>query len=320
MRTQGSVFLIALALACSTTGLASAADVVNLHVPPGGSSPNVLPFMIGDEQGFYRDEGLDVRRVGATMTAGIQGLIAQSFDFTMILGTTTSAIMRGAPLKIIMIFDPRPLWWLYGSKKVNTVRDLKGGKAVGVSGFGTGHDVMTRAVLANHGIDPQRDVVFRVVANGAPQIAALLTGAIDATVVTVGERIAARKEGFPELIFIGSELETLNGGVAVAEMTLSQRPDYVRRFLRGTLKGFRWLRSNNEGAVDKISEFYRVSKGDALEIYQRVLEVFTSDGTVPLDLQKQLLSFHKKAIKAEQEILPEKVFDFSILHSLTRER
>ena len=320
MRTEGSVLLIALALAWSTIGLASAADVVNIHVPPGGSSPNVLPFIIGDEQGFYRDEGLDVRRVGATMTAGIQGLIAQSFDFSMILGTTTSAIMRGAPLKIIMIFDPRPLWWLYGSKKIKSLQDLKGGKLVGVSGFGTGHDVMTRASLANHGIDPQRDVAFRVIGNGAPQIAALLTGAIDATVVTVGERIVARKEGLPELIFIGSELEALNGGVVVAEKTLSQRPDYVRRFVRGTLKSLHWLRSNKEGSVDKISEFYRVSKGDALEIYQSVLQVFTSDGTVPPDLQERLLSFHKKIIKAEQETPPEKVFDFSIVHSLSRAR
>jgi ABC-type nitrate/sulfonate/bicarbonate transport system substrate-binding protein len=162
------VLLIALALVWGTIGVASAADVVSIHVPPGGSSPNVLPFMIGVDEGFYRDEGLDVRRVGAAMTAGIQGLIAQSFDFSMILGTTTSAIMRGAPLKIIMIFDPRPLWWLYGSKKVKSLQDLKGGKLVGVSGFGTGHDVMSRAALANHGIDPQRDVAFRVVANGAP--------------------------------------------------------------------------------------------------------------------------------------------------------
>ena len=320
MTTKGSVLLIALALAWSTIGLASAADIVNLHVPPGGSSPNVLPFMIGVDEGFYRDEGLEVRRVGAAMTAGIQGLIAQSFDFSMILGTTTSAIMRGAPLKIIMIFDPRPLWWLYGSKKIKSLQDLKGGKLVGVSGFGTGHDVMSRAALSNHGIDPQRDVAFRVIANGAPQIAALLTVAIDATVVTVGERIVARKEGLPELLFLGSELEALNGGVVVAEKTLSQKPDYVRRFVRGTLKSLQWLRSNKEGSVDKIAGFYKVSKDDASDIHQRVLEVFTSDGTVPLDLQKRLLTFHKSVIKAEQETPPEKVFDFSIVQSLSKAR
>jgi hypothetical protein len=46
------------------------------------------------------------------MLPGIQGLVGGSFQFSQILGQGAGAVLRGLPLKIVMVFDTRPLNWL----------------------------------------------------------------------------------------------------------------------------------------------------------------------------------------------------------------
>src|SRR5262249_8986188 len=114
------------------------------------------------EKGFYREEGLEVLPIQAGMLPGIQGLVAGNFHARPILGQGARAIFSGVPLKIVMVFDTRPLNLAFSSKNVRTLQDLKG-KQIAVSRFGAALDQMTRDLLQKHGIDPQRDVVLRAV-------------------------------------------------------------------------------------------------------------------------------------------------------------
>src|SRR3970040_1207046 len=169
------VVLLGLVLIATGVGIARAVDEVKLH-PSGSTSANVLIYKIAQERGFYREENLNVLTITATSQAGIQGLVGGSFDFSQILGQTSAAILHGAPLKNVMVFDTRPLFWLFGSKKIKRVQDLKGGKIIGVSSIGANTDQMTREVLAMHGIDPRREVVVQGTGRGGVRRAPL-TGA-----------------------------------------------------------------------------------------------------------------------------------------------
>jgi hypothetical protein len=148
-RAIAFVFL-GLALIATGIGIAHAVDEVKLHTS-GSTSANVLVYKIGQEKGYYREENLNVLAITATSQAGIQGLVGGSFDFSQILGQTSAAILHGAPLKNVMAFDTRPLFWFFGSKKIKRVQDLKGGKLIGVSSIGANTDQMTREILATHG-------------------------------------------------------------------------------------------------------------------------------------------------------------------------
>src|SRR6266576_2887501 len=230
----------------------SALDQVNVHVS-AGISPNALIYRFATEKGFYREEGLDVLLIQAGMLPGIQGLVGGSFQFSQILGQGAAAVLRGLPLKIVMVFDTRPLNWLYAAKSIKAIQDLKGGKQIAVSSFGAALDQMTRELLPKHGIDPQRDVVLRAIEPTPSRLAALFSGAVDATVLNQSDRLIAKKNGFNELLFYGDDLEFITAGVVVAEKTLAQRPELVQRFLRGTLKGFLWLKTNEKEVVPKFA-------------------------------------------------------------------
>jgi NitT/TauT family transport system substrate-binding protein len=295
-----------------------ALDEVNLHVS-AGISPNTLVYRFTKEKGFYREEGLDVLPIQAGMLPGIQGLVGGSFHFSQILGQGAGAILRGLPLKIVMVFDTRPLNWLFAGKNIKTLQELKGGKQIAVSSFGAALDQMTRELLAKHGVDPQRDVMLRAIEPTPNRLAALLAGAVDAAVLNQMDRLIAKKNGFNELLFYGDDLEFVTAGVVVAEKTLAQRPDLVQRFLRGTLRGFLWLKSNEKEAVPKFATAMKISESEAAEVYKASLKIMSGDGTIPRSLQEKMIAFQRRSLKIEREVAPEQVYDFAMTRALNDE-
>lgn len=300
-------------------GPAMALDDVKVHTS-GSTSANVLIYKIAQERGYYKEEGLNVLTIAATSSAGIQGLVGGSFDFSQILGQTSAAILHGAPLKNVMVFDTRPLFWFFGSKKIKRLQDLKGGKLVGVSSLGANTDQMTREIFAMNGIDPRRDVVIQGTGTGAIRMAALIGGSLDAAIANPTESIVARKQGMNELFFYGDyDLNIVSGGAALTERMLKEKPDLVRRFLRGTAKALLWFRANEKESVARMAEGFKISRDDALGIYRATLKSYSIDGTISRELQEKIISFQRKQLKVEKDIAPESVYDFTMLRAINDE-
>jgi ABC-type nitrate/sulfonate/bicarbonate transport system substrate-binding protein len=296
-----------------------AIDDIKVHTS-GSTSANVLIYKIAQEKGFYKEENLNVLTIAASSSAGIQGLVGGSFDFSQILGQTSAAILHGAPLKNVMVFDTRPLFWFFGGKKVRRLEDLKGGKLVGVSSLGANTDQMTREVLAMNGIDPRKDVVIQGTGTGAIRLAALLGGSLDAAITNPTESIVARKQGLNELFFYGDyDLNIVSGGAALTDRMLKEKPALVRRFLRATLRALLWFRGNEKEAVARMAEGFKISRDDALGIYKATLKSYTLDGTISRDQQEKIISFQRKQLKVEKEIAPEQVYDFTMVRALNDE-
>ena len=320
LRNQASTLLLISCLAW-TLGFArdsGAVGEVNLHISAGVSG-NALLYKFTIEKGLYREEGLDVRPIQAGMLPGIQGLVGGSFHFSQILGQGAGAILRGVPLKIVMVFDTRPLNWLFARKEIKTVQELKGGKQIAVSSFGAALDQMTRDLLPKRGIDPQKDVVLRAVEPTPNRLAALMSGAVDAAVVNQMDRIIAKKNGFNELLFYGDDLEFVTAGAVTTERTLAQQPDLVHKFLRGTLRGFHWLKNNDKEVVARMVPIMKVSEAEATDVYRAWLRVMSADGTIPRSLQEKMIAFQRKSLKVERDVAPENVYDLSIVRSLNEE-
>ena len=252
------------------------------------------------------------------MLQGIQGLIGGSFDYSQMLGQGGGAIMRGAPLKIIMAFDSRPSWFVLGGKNMKTIQDLKG-KQLAVSSFGAALDQMTRELLPRFGMEPMRDVILRAIEPPPNRLAALLSGAVDAAVLTHTETIIARRQGFNELIFFGDHIEFVSAGVVATERNISQRPDFVRRFIRGALKTFYWIKANEKEVVARLAKATKSSEADGLELYRTGLKLFSRDGTIPRNLQERMISLQRKVLQVEKEVTPESVYDFSFVRAGNKE-
>ena len=309
--------VLSLASCCLFVGGAFALDEAKIHV---AGTPNITSFVyhVGKEKGFYREEGIELQPIMAGMLQGIQGLIGGSFDYSQMLGQGGSAIMRGAPLKIIMAFDTRPSWFLLGTKNMKSIQDLKG-KQLAVSSFGAALDQMTRELLPRFGLEPMRDVILRAIEPPPNRLAALLSGAVDAAVLTHPETTIARRQGFNELIFFGDHIDFVSAGVVATEKNISQRPDFVRRFIRGALKTFYWIKSNEKEVVARLAKATKSSEADGLELYRTGLKLFSQDGTIPRTLQERMISLQRKVLQVEKEVPPESIYDFSFVRTGNKE-
>jgi NitT/TauT family transport system substrate-binding protein len=311
------IFLLLLTFGLGPTQVSLALDEAKIHV---AGTPNITSFVyhVGKEKGFYREEGIELQPIMAGMLQGIQGLIGGSFDYSQMLGQGGGAIMRGAPLKIIMAFDTRPSWFLLGTKNMKSIQDLKG-KQLAVSSFGAALDQMTRELLPRFGMEPMRDVTLRAIEPPPNRLAALLSGAVDAAVLTHPETIVARRQGFKELLFFGDHIEFVSAGVVATERNISQRPDFVRGFIRGALKTFYWLKANEKEVAARLAKATKSSEADGLELYRTGVKLFSQDGAIPRALQERMVSLQRKLLNVEKDVAPESVYDFSFVRSANKE-
>lgn len=319
MRTKTILltFCLTVVLICAVSLRAVlSADIAKVH-RTGIGSPNAFILAAGVDKGFYRDNGIDALTIMAQPQVGVQGLIGGSFDFSQILGASTTAIMQGIGLKILMVFDSKPQFWLYGAPEIKTLRDVKG-KTVAIQTIGGASGHMTREILIKSGIDPQRDVKIQVIPLEG-RLAALGTGSVAATVVNAPERTRANKLGFNELASYGDHFEYSSGGVAATDKMLAERPDFVRRFLAGTLQTFQWYKRNEKDAVKMFARFSKVPEDDALGVYRASLKAFTEEGTLSLAAQERIVSFHKNEVKIDKDVPVQRIFNFSLLQSLLSE-
>jgi len=217
-----------------------------------------------------------------------------------------------------MVFDSKPQFWLYGGPDIKTLQEVRG-KTVAIQTIGGASGHMTRELLSKNGIDPQRDVTIQVIPLEG-RLTALSSGSVAATVVNAPERTRANKMGFNELASYGDHFEYSSGGVAVTDKMLAERSDFVRRFLAGTLQTLQWYRGNEKEAVKMFARFSKVPEEDALSVYRASVKAYTEDGTLSPAAQERIVNFHKNEVKIDKDVPAQRIFNFSLLQSILREK
>ncbi len=284
---------------------------------PGLGSMYTMPFQIAQEQGFYRDEGLDVRILGGVRTApSVQMLVGGTVEVTQTVGTTTlAAILQGAPLKVVMIFNDKPAYALYAKKSIRNFAELRGAKVASITPGSTG-DRLLKIVLEKNGLNWKKDLQIIYIGTSDVLIKSLLSDSVDAAVLSFPGNLIAKDAGFTELSSFAGEVGALTGGVATGEPFFSKRRDVLTRFLRATLKGLKYLKTNREGSAKIMTKFMNLPFDTALRTYDVSIPAFVSDGVLSEDFQDKVLDFQLKAIGSDKKIPRDRYFDFSIVKSL----
>ena len=285
---------------------------------PGSDTVYSTPFRITQDLGAYLDEGLDVRILPGVKTGpSVQMLVGGSVETTQTVGTTTlAAILQGAPLKVVMVFNDKPSYWLYSKKSLRNFADLKGA-TIASSTPGSTNDRLLKVVLEKNGVNWKKDLTVIYIGTSDVRIRALLSGAVDAAVLTLPGNLVAEDAGFKQLLSFEGEAGALTGGVATAEPFMSKRRDVLTKFLRATLKGLKYFKTNREGSAKSMAKYMNIPFETAVRTYDTAIPVFVSNGMISDDFQDKVLDFELKAIGSDKKIPRDKYFDFSIMKSLS---
>jgi NitT/TauT family transport system substrate-binding protein len=190
--------LVVAALAAGLTAPAATAETkLRLGLLP--LALHQLPVMVAKEQGFFRDEGLDVDFTifkGGSEVA--PALINGNIDVAQgVVAHPIKLSEKGLRTRILVLTQATPTFVLAMAKKHADVKDVaqfKGrGFKIAIARRGSDSDMMMRAVLAWKKLDPERDVSLVQIPSYANHIRAVERGDVDGAMIlepfaTQGER------------------------------------------------------------------------------------------------------------------------------------
>jgi ABC-type nitrate/sulfonate/bicarbonate transport system substrate-binding protein len=236
--------LCSLSLASVTAGTspAQAAELKKLPVVAVAPTSLFWPLYIADENGLYKDKGLDVALTfSGSATGPMQLLIAGEVD----IAVTTSdvgidAVSRGAKVKLIAGYLSSRPFIMMAKPDIKTVEQLKG-KAVGVS---PPRDISTIAWnrwLKSQNIKPSEiDQIYNT--NTGARYAALSNGATVAAMLSPPVSFKAKKAGYNEILDMGEYLRGVPFLCIFARTDwLESHGDVARAFLTTQSEAIDWF-------------------------------------------------------------------------------
>jgi NitT/TauT family transport system substrate-binding protein len=268
------------------TGAAWGADAATV-VRVGNSSAtafNFMPLELGIKQGYFAKNGLDVQIIDLAGASKIyQAMVAGSIDVSLAAGTDIPFIIKGVPETGVGAIAITPA--LLGivvpwSSPIHSLADLKG-KKVGVSTVGSLTEWVAFEAVRKAGLTQSDITIVTDGSTSAPQIAALVTGQVDAQVsaVALGWNLEQQKKG--RLLATASEFvgPFLFNAIYARNDFIKEHPDAVRGFLKGWYEAVNFMATHRAETVQfekSIDNFSDVVNGKQ---YDAVMPSMSRDGT-----------------------------------------
>ena len=267
-----------------------------------------VPLVIAQERGYMREEGLELKLVFMQNAPGLQALIANAVQFSGSGSSALVAISKGnAPLKTILAFNDQVLQWIVARPNIKTLRDLTG-KKVATTGVASIAAYMFRNILTKHNIP--KDIVL-IDPGPVNRLPSLLSGAVDAAIVSPEERYAALDQGMRDLVFIGKEVKNSWGTFATSERFIKEQPKQLAGFVRAVVKGLRVARQERENTIAAISKFSELDKTLSTRMYDDLVNTFTKNGYVDEQSQRNDLAIVAQVAEVNEVVPPKRAYDFS---------
>ncbi len=130
---------------------------VRIGYSVGGLIP--FPLIVAKENRFFEQAGLDVELINIPPTIAVTALISGDIQYVIFAGTTLNAAVRGLPVKLVMVYNDRPLFSLMARGDIRSIKELKG-KVLGVATLTSGESFLSRRLLKDAGIDADKEMTL----------------------------------------------------------------------------------------------------------------------------------------------------------------
>jgi NitT/TauT family transport system substrate-binding protein len=289
------------------------AEIVTLGISTVGLYE--LPTEIAKRKGFYQDEGLEVRKIAIRTGIQVAALLAGELDYSTVSGIVSSASIQGMPLKTVMGWLDKPLHMLIARPGIKTLADLKG-KRIAVSNLNSVPHVAVREALIQAGMNPDKDVTFLALGGSSERVTALAAGSADASPVDLAYIQKTEQLGFTDLLYLGDAVDIRLGGLGVTQDKIQKNPEQIRRMIRATLKGVRFMRPNKNETLAIMRDYLKIS-GDSVEkIYQYALRSLNEDGLVAKKTVDTEIRIAREQFKIKEDIPEAKIFDWRFMKEI----
>jgi NitT/TauT family transport system substrate-binding protein len=269
----------------------------DVHIAVGGkASFYYLPLTIAEQQGYFKDEGLNVRISDfAGGSVALRAVVGGSAD--VVSGAYEHTINLQSKKQFFRAFVlqgrlPQIAFGVASAKagQVKSYKDLKGLK-IGVSAPGSSTHNLVKQLLAKGGLDPNKDAAIVGVGLGAQAVAAIKSGQIDA--ISNTDPVMTKLEQ-DKAIKLLADTRTLKGtqevwgaplpaGCLYAPIEFTQKyPNTAQALANAIVRADKWIAKASATDVAKVVPEAYLMGDRALYLfsYDKVKEAMSPDGII----------------------------------------
>jgi len=292
-------------LLCLIAGEVQAKDI-NLGWS-GSGSWTTLPYVVANEKGFFDKENLKVQLITFRGTnLMLTALLAGELDYATILPFLTGAASRGLPVRILGAVTKSSSYFMVARPEIESVKALRG-KKLGINSFGSSADYAAYAAVSRSGMDPNKDLTILAIGGGTPErLAAVVSGSVDATVITSPAEYAAEKHGL-RVIMSAQELGQLVRipitGIGATLKKMEKDPDEIVRLLRALRLSTLYLVQNPEYSVKLFQRIMHVDAPTSEKLFKLYRDQYNPELTLPDATVDDLLAVGTFRLKEKPKAL-----------------
>jgi len=270
-----------------------------------------LPFVIAEEKGFFKSEGLNGLIVVMQNQVVVNGVVTRNVDYGGTFSNFIGAALAGLPVRIVMAVMDGSDHYLVTSPTVKRVEDLKG-KKFGISSFGGTPHSEAIMILRKYGMNPEKDVIFLQIGGSSSRYAALDSGSIDAAMLVPPFNKLAKKRGFNEILSFNEIMNIPLGGLAVHTQKIKEKPDEIVRMIKAILKSVDYIRNHKSEIVSIMETKWGIKEADIRDgIYRDIIGIYTRNGVASDETMKNVIQMVRDTRKSKEEPALSSVVDWS---------
>jgi len=252
----------------------------------------------------------------------LAALMSGDLDYMTILAFTAgAAAARGVPVKIIGSVTKSSTVAIIARPGMENIKALKG-KKIGINSFGSSVGYTVYAALSRNGIDPNKDVTILMAGGGnADRIAALVTGSIDATVVSSPFEQMAEKQGLKTVVTAQELTQYVRIPVTAIVAThkkVDKDADETVRLLRALRLAISWLQQQPDYTISLFEKVMRLDRPSAEKFYGLVRDQYNPELSLPDSVVDDLLAVGTFRSKEKSTFNPQAARDWTFAEKAKR--
>ena len=308
-RRQNLLFLLWVPFVLSVQST-FAQDRITLGLTTRNGSTS-LPFVIAEEKGFFKAEGVNAIVVIMQNQVVVNGVVTRNVDYGGTFSNFVGAAISGLPVRIVMSAMDGSDHYLVASPNVKRVEDLKG-KNFGISSFGGTPHSEAIMILRKHGMNPEKDVTFLQIGGSATRFAALESGAIQAAMLVPPFNNFATKRGFHQLMSFNEIMSIPLGGLAVHMQKMKEKPDEIVKMIRAVLRATDYIRTRKPEILSFLETKWGIKEADVREsIYRDMVGLFSRNGVASDETMKNVIQLVRDTRKSKDDKTLADIVDWS---------
>lgn len=295
----------------------SAPERIRISYSSGGVTS--IDLFIARDKNYFQEQKLNAELVRMSANLAITAGISGEIDVLGSIGSAIRSIQRGAPLRVISVTLRRPLFFLVGRPEYGSIKDLRG-KTMGIVTFGGSQHTTAKRMLALGGLNADKELTAIQVGEESVLLQALTSNSIQVAAISPPyAQIAKEKFNMKILETSTDKFASIQNGAAVNLKMLQEKPDFLKRFLRGRAQANKYFMEREKEASELLAKIWNSDYKIANDSYRASKPAFTGTGIPTQDEIKEYLALDAQILGLAQPVSPSSVFDFTLQREINKE-